>query len=225
MAARRSGCWGGAQPRQQDGKHGGQPGQDQQDTSPAAIPWLLWPVVVGALGGAPLAVDHALPSVVHAGAWHAARGMVLGPARAATSILRLLTSDGRSPGPQRSRGRPYANDRAGLVWRRGAREQPKQLPRDRALEAAADLALALALGGASRHIALGRLVVALADQHDGVQGAVELAVAAAVDSLGRRGCQVGLVVWLTILGGQAGAGKVASCPASRCDLSCASSAM
>jgi hypothetical protein len=78
MAARRSGCWGGAQPRQQDGKHGGQPGQDQQDTSPAAMQWLLWPVVVGALLDAPLAVDHALPSVVHAGAWHAARGMVLG---------------------------------------------------------------------------------------------------------------------------------------------------
>ena len=36
-------------------------------------------------------------------------------------------------------------------------------------------------------------------QGDVVQDPVELAVAATVDSLGRLGCQVGLVAWLTIL--------------------------
>jgi hypothetical protein len=41
-------------------------------------------------------------------------------------------------------------------------QEPEQLASDRALEAAADLALALALGGASRHIPAGWLVAALA---------------------------------------------------------------
>src|SRR5829696_8261235 len=74
--------------------------------------------------------------------------------------------------------------------------------------------------------AAGSGIAGLADR-DGVQGGVELAVAAGVDSLGRRGCQVGLVAWLTILGGvvRLALGKVASCPASRCDLCCALSAV
>jgi hypothetical protein len=48
-------------------------------------------------------------------------------------------------------------------------QEPEQLASDDTRETAADLALALALGGASRHIPLGRLVVALAEHHDGVQ--------------------------------------------------------
>jgi hypothetical protein len=38
-------------------------------------------------------------------------------------------------------------------------QEPEQLASDDTRETAADLALALALGGASRHIPLGRLVV------------------------------------------------------------------
>jgi hypothetical protein len=59
-------------------------------------------------------------------------------------------------------------------------QETEQLASGSALEAAADLALALALGGASRHVAAGRLVVALADHDDGEQRPVELPVAAAV---------------------------------------------
>jgi hypothetical protein len=41
------------------------------------------------------------------------------------------------------------------------------------------------------HVGAGVGIGAQAHQQDGVQGAVELAVAGAVDSLGKRGCQVG----------------------------------
>jgi hypothetical protein len=62
---------------------------------------------------------------------------------------------------------------------------------------------------------------------DGVQGAVEVAVPATVDSLGRLGCQAGVWLMLTMVSGTSRlrVGKVASCPASCCDLPCALSAM
>ena len=62
-------------------------------------------------------------------------------------------------------------------------KQPVQLPGDATLQTAADLALAFALGGAAGHIALGGLVVALAEQHDGVQRLIQLAIAAAVEPM------------------------------------------
>jgi hypothetical protein len=70
------------------------------------------------------------------------------------------------------------------------------------------------------------VVVGLGDR-DPVQGGVELAVADAVDSLGRLGCQAGVWLVLTMVEGTSRlrVGKVASCPASCCDLPCALSAM
>ena len=87
---------------------------------------------------------------------------------------------------------------AGLVV---AFQQPVQLASEVAPEAPLGVAGALALGGAAGHVGAGVGIDPQAHQQDGVQRAVELPVAAAVDSLGRLGCQVGLVVWLTILGG------------------------
>jgi hypothetical protein len=103
-------------------------------------------------------------------------------------------------------------------------QQLEQLPGDDASEAPRGVAAALALGGAPGQVGAGVGVGAQAHQQDGVQGAVELPVAAAVDSLGRLACQV---AWLTRLLGvvRLAAGKVASCRASRCDLCCALSAV
>jgi hypothetical protein len=72
---------------------------------------------------------------------------------------------------------------AGLVV---AFKQPEQLAGDDASQAALGVAAAFALGGAAGHVGAGVGVGAQAHQQDGVQGAVELAVAAAVDSLGSR---------------------------------------
>src|SRR4029453_4382953 len=58
-----------------------------------------------------------------------------------------------------------------------------------AFQAADDLALGQSLGGAAGDVGLGPRVVVHADQDDAPQRVVGLAVAAAVDSLGRRGCQ------------------------------------
>src|SRR5215204_2533684 len=80
----------------------------------------------------------------------------------------------------------------------GALQESVELAGEGALEAAADVALALALGDAAGGVGLGRLMMGLADHHDCVQGPIQLAVAAGVDSLGRLGCQV---AWLTILVG------------------------
>jgi hypothetical protein len=113
------------------------------------------------------------------------------------------------------------------AWLVIALEQSEQLPGDAGSQAAFGVAWALVLGGAPSHVGADVGVDAQAHQHDGVQGAVELAVTAPVDSLGRLGCQVGLVVWLTMPFGalRLRVGKVASCPASCCDLPCALSAM
>jgi hypothetical protein len=115
---------------------------------------------------------------------------------------------------------------AGLVAG-GAFQQSVQLAGNGALEAAADLALALALGDAAAGIGPGRPVMDLAQHHDGVQGPIQLPVPTTVDSLGRLWCQAGAWLILTLLGGASRLvmGKVASCPASRCDLPCASSAL
>ena len=55
-------------------------------------------------------------------------------------------------------------------------QETEELASGSAPEAAADLSLVLALGGASRHVAASRLVEALADHDDGVQRPVELPV-------------------------------------------------
>jgi hypothetical protein len=68
-------------------------------------------------------------------------------------------------------------------------QQPEQLAGDDAPQAAFGVAPALALGGAAGHVGARVGIGAQPHQQDGVQGAVELPVAAAVDSLGRRGCQ------------------------------------
>ena len=73
-----------------------------------------------------------------------------------------------------------------------ALQQPKQLAGGCTGQATADLATALALGGAAGHIAFGWLVPGLAEHHDRVQRSVQLSITAPVDSLGRRGCQVGV---------------------------------
>ena len=73
---------------------------------------------------------------------------------------------------------------------REALELAEELSGDVALQAALDLADALAFGEAALHVALGGRVLAHADEHDGVQGAVELAVTAAVQAMtddGARG--------------------------------------
>jgi len=103
-------------------------------------------------------------------------------------------------------------------------EHCEDLSSDVALEAADDLLGGLALGDPPCHVVLGRLVPAQPHHHDAVQRGVGLAVAAAVDSLGRLRCQG---AWLTmpLEVVRLGVGKVASCPASRCDLTCASSAV
>ena len=113
---------------------------------------------------------------------------------------------------------------AGLVV---ALQEPEQLPGDDPLEAALDVSRALALGGSAGGVGASLGVITQPDQRDGVQGLVELAVAAAVDSLGRLGCQTGAWLLLTMMGGASrlAVGKVASCPASRCDLPCALSAL
>jgi len=78
---------------------------------------------------------------------------------------------------------------AGLVV---AFEQPVELAGDDAAQAPLGVAPGLAFGGAAGQVGASVGIDAQAHQQDGVQGAVELAVAAAVDSLGRRGCQVGV---------------------------------
>jgi hypothetical protein len=62
----------------------------------------------------------------------------------------------------------------------GVQQVRENLPGDVALEAAHDLGLGLALGGAAGNVVLGGLVAAQADQGDAPQGAVRLPVAAAV---------------------------------------------
>jgi hypothetical protein len=106
-------------------------------------------------------------------------------------------------------------------------EQPVQLPGDDASEASFGVAAALALDGAAGNIGAGVRIDPQAHQQDGVQRAVELPVAAAVDSLGRLGCQAGAWLTLTMLGPASTlvVGKVASCPALCCDLTCALSAV
>src|SRR5215207_6710575 len=96
-----------------------------------------------------------------------------------------------------------------------------------AFQAADDLFLGLALGQARGHVVPGWLVVAQSDDHDPVQRGVGLAVTAPVDSLGRLRGQTGAWLLLTMMGGSSrlAVGKVASCPASRCDLPCALSAL
>jgi hypothetical protein len=54
---------------------------------------------------------------------------------------------------------------------------------DVALEAADDLFFGLAFGGAPGHVVLGALVPREAVQHDEIQGAVGLAVTAAVEAM------------------------------------------
>lgn len=59
-------------------------------------------------------------------------------------------------------------------------EDAVDLAGDVALEAADDLGLGQALGGAPLDVGAGGCVVAHADQHDAIEGGVGLAVAAAV---------------------------------------------
>jgi hypothetical protein len=81
---------------------------------------------------------------------------------------------------------------AGLVV---ALQQPEQLAGDDAAQAPLGVASGLALSGAAGQVGASVGIDAQAHQQDGVQRAVELAVAAALDSLGRLGCQV---AWLTV---------------------------
>jgi hypothetical protein len=113
---------------------------------------------------------------------------------------------------------------AGLVV---ALQQPEQLAGDDAAQTPLGVPAALALGGAPGNIGAGVGIGAEAYQQDGVQRPVELPVAAAVDSLGELWCQADAWLMLTLLGGASRLmmGKVASCPASRCDLPCALSAL
>ena len=89
-----------------------------------------------------------------------------------------------------------------LFWASGRRdgwwvgEVVVDLAGDVALQTAHDVELGQALFGAPLDIGPGRWVAAHADQGDAPQGVVGSAVPAAVDSLGRLGCQV---AWLTIL--------------------------
>jgi hypothetical protein len=126
------------------------------------------------------------------------------------------------PDPMIDRGCLLCSVKGGLGL-----ELPVDLASDVADQAAPDLPVGLALGAAAGDIGAGSRVMAPASEHDGVQRAVELPVAGPVDSLGRLGCQAGVWLLLTRLGGacRLTAGKVASCPASRCDLTCALSAM
>src|SRR5262245_52522785 len=78
---------------------------------------------------------------------------------------------------------------------RGCDHFAVDLSGDVALEAADDLVLGLAFLGATLHVGLGALVTAHTAHGDHPQGIVGLAVAAAVGSLGRLGCQV---AWLTV---------------------------
>jgi hypothetical protein len=71
----------------------------------------------------------------------------------------------------------------------------EQLASQDPLAAPADLLVALALAAPAGHIPAGGRILAQPGQRDHVQGAVELAVPATVDSLGRLGCQV---AWLTM---------------------------
>jgi hypothetical protein len=87
------------------------------------------------------------------------------------------------------------------AWLVVALQQSEQLAGDDTPEAPLGVASARALGGSAGHGGAGVGIGAQAHQHDGVQGAVELPVAAAVDSLGRRGCQV---AWLTMPRGWSG---------------------
>src|SRR4051812_29184668 len=102
-------------------------------------------------------------------------------------------------------------------------QQGEDLAGDVALEAADDLLAGLVFGCAASGVGAGGLMPSQSDDHDAVEGGVGLPVAAAVDSLGRLGCQAGAWLRLTMLGGASRlrVGKVASCPASRCDLICA----
>ena len=108
-----------------------------------------------------------------------------------------------------------------------ALKEVEQPPRDRPFKAPANVTIAFPLGPASGGVGAGVQIVAQPCEHDGVQGVVGLAVAAAVDSLGRLRCQTGAWLLLTMMGGASrlAVGKVASCPASRCDLPCALSAL
>jgi hypothetical protein len=62
-------------------------------------------------------------------------------------------------------------------------EHSEHFPADVAFQAADDLLLGLAFLGASRHVVLGRLVVAEPHQHDSVERGVGLAVTAPVQPM------------------------------------------
>jgi hypothetical protein len=83
-------------------------------------------------------------------------------------------------------------------------EQGVQLACEVALGAAHDLLGAFALRGAPLGVGAGGGVDAQAGERDHPQRVVGLAVVAAVDSLGRLGCQVGLLARLTVMGGPSG---------------------
>jgi hypothetical protein len=68
----------------------------------------------------------------------------------------------------------------------------EELSGDVALQAAFDVTDRLALGHAALHVGLGLGVLAHADQHDGVQRAVELPVAATVQPVADHGARGGL---------------------------------
>ena len=65
----------------------------------------------------------------------------------------------------------------------GAFQQSVQLAGNSALEAAADLALALALSDPAAGIGPGRPVMDLAQHHDGVQGPIQLPVPAPIQPM------------------------------------------
>jgi hypothetical protein len=95
------------------------------------------------------------------------------------------------------------------AWVVVAFQESEQLAGDDAPEAALGVAPALAFGGAAGQVGAGVGIGAQAHQQDGVQGAVELAVAASVDSLGRLGVSSGPggLVDDAAWGGQAGGGE------------------
>ena len=67
--------------------------------------------------------------------------------------------------------------------RSGGLENAEEVSRDVALEAAFDLARGLAFGGAAGGVSTCGGVVLEAREHDRVQGAVELAITAAVEAV------------------------------------------
>ena len=64
-----------------------------------------------------------------------------------------------------------------------ALKEVEQLPRDRPFKAPANVTIAFPLGPAPGGVGAGVQIVAQPCEHDGVQGAVELAVAAAVAAM------------------------------------------